>query len=120
MVFKGCVSFKYFIDLYIIMDFSASKNAQKRIAVERIRTLFREAEGMFDKRPDLCQRYIELAKKISLKYKVAIPDHFKRRMCKKCYSFLIPGKTCRIRTHQGKLVYFCIGCKSMTRVPIKK
>ena len=97
-----------------------SENTQKRIAVERIRTLFREAEGMFKKRPDLSELYVDLAKKISLKYKIDIPPHLKRRMCKKCGAFLSPGKTCSIRTHQGKLVYHCLKCKGMTRVPIKK
>lgn len=98
----------------------AEKNMQRRIAVERIRQLFREAEKLHDKRPDLCSRYAELSRKISMKFKVPFPDHIKRRFCRKCSSFLFPGKNCRIRSKGNKIVYYCLQCKNYTRIPIKK
>ncbi len=98
----------------------AEKNIQRRIAVERIRQLFREAERLHDKRPDLCSRYAEVAKTIAMKFKVPFPEHIKRRFCKKCSSFLFPGKNCRIRTKDSKMVYHCSNCKTFTRIPIKK
>ena len=65
--------------------------------------------------PALSNRYVTLARKISMKFKVRIPTELKRRFCKHCYKYLMPGKTVRIRTHKGKVVYNCLNCKKFMR-----
>ena len=44
--------------------------------------LFKQAELRFKKQPELSNRYIELARKIAMKYKVKIPRELKRKFCK--------------------------------------
>lgn len=97
-----------------------SKKKQKEIAQERIKTLFREAEKAFSKNPALAHRYVKLARKIAMKVKSRIPIELKRRFCKHCYKYLVPGTNCRIRTREGKLIIYCLECKKYTRIPLKK
>ena len=92
---------------------------QVRIAKERIEGLFSQAESMFSEDPKLSNRYVHLARKISMRFKVKIPPKLKRKFCKHCYSFLMPGKNCRVRTHEGKVVYYCQNCRKFMRFPYK-
>ena len=91
----------------------------REIALERINILFQEADLMFKEDPRLSDRYVEIARKIAMKYKVSIPRELKRRFCKHCYTFLVPGINCRIRNNEGKMVYYCKICKKFMRFPLK-
>jgi len=96
------------------------KNLQKTIAKNRIIKLFTLAERYaISERFDLANRYVEIARKISMRYLVPIPKKFKRRFCKHCYSYLLPDKNCRIRIHNNRVIIFCKNCGKFTRIPIK-
>ncbi len=97
-----------------------SKKKQKEIAQERIKTLFKQAEEMFSKNAALAHRYVKLARKIAMKVKSRIPIELKRRFCKHCYKFLMPGTNSRVRTREGKLIIYCQECKKFTRIPLRK
>ncbi len=92
---------------------------QQKIAKERIQVLFKQAKDMFKEDPKLSDRYVYLARKIAMKYKVKIPSKLKRRFCKHCYNFLVPSVNCRVRAQRGKVVYYCLSCKKFTRLPYK-
>ena len=96
-----------------------SKKKQREIAQERIKTLFTEAEKAFSQNPSLSHRYVTLARKIAMKVKARIPLEMKRKFCKHCYKFLMPGSNCRIRTREGKLITYCLECKKYTRIMLK-
>ena len=92
---------------------------QQDIAEERIEILFSLAEKEFKKHPDRAERYIELARKIGLRYNVRLPKDLKRKFCKKCMNYLKPGVNTRIRLNKGKKTYFCMDCGKIVRVPYK-
>ncbi|MBI2498756.1 ribonuclease P [Candidatus Woesearchaeota archaeon] len=96
------------------------KSKQKQIAKERIETLFNEAKKSSKNNLELANRYVTLARKISMKYKVKIPLGYKRFICKYCYSYLIPGRTLRARVKNKKLIYYCTNCKKIKRYPFSK
>lgn len=96
------------------------KDKQKEIAKERVMTLFEQAETMFPKRKDLANRYVGLARKISMKVRMRIPSELKRRFCKHCYKYLKPGINARIRTRAGKVIISCLECNKFMRIPVKK
>jgi ribonuclease P protein subunit RPR2 len=91
----------------------------RRIAKERISILFKEADKEFRKHPERSKRYVELAKKIGMRYKVRIPKDLKRRFCSKCLSYLKPGVNCRVRTRKEKraVTVTCLVCGSVSRHP---
>lgn len=91
----------------------------REIALERIKILFEEAKRA--KSQAYADRYVELARKISMKARLRMPREFKRRFCKHCYSYFIPGKNVRIRLRGKKVVCYCLRCKKYMRFPyIKK
>jgi len=92
---------------------------QKAIARERIKILFNQADKVFKTNKGLANRYITLARKLSMKSKVRIPSELKRKFCKHCYKYLKPSVNVRIRIQKGKLVYYCLNCKKFTRIPLK-
>lgn len=92
----------------------------RMIAEERIRELFHQADLAFGERPDLSDRYVQLARKISMKFKVKMPSSLKRKFCKHCYCYLRPGKNCRVRIAKGRVIYYCLKCKNFMRFVIRK
>jgi len=95
------------------------KSKQKEIALERITILFQEAAKIFPRNKALANRYVELARKIAMKVKVSIPTTLKRRFCKHCHAYLVPGVNCRVRTRAGKVVISCLVCKNFMRIPLR-
>jgi ribonuclease P protein subunit RPR2 len=95
--------------------FKTLKQGTKKIALERIKTLFKEAEKQFNELPEYSDRYVKLARQLSMKYKVPIPRELKKRFCRRCYSYLKPGKNQRIRSQKDKMVYTCLECGHIKR-----
>ncbi len=94
-----------------------NRNRQE-IAEQRIKKLFQEAEKRaMEGRMDLANRYVEIAREISMKYLVRIPKEYKLRYCKKCHSYLLPGKNCMVRLKKHKVVIKCLNCGHFMRYP---
>jgi ribonuclease P protein subunit RPR2 len=63
-------------------------------------------------------RYVSLARKFSMKYKVRIPREYKIYICKGCKGVLKPGVTAvfRLRSRPKKSVYVkCLRCGHVYR-----
>lgn len=88
------------------------------IAGNRIDILFDLAE-MEAKSHNLhrANRYVELARKIGMRYNVRVPRRYRWRFCKHCYSYLLPSTNSRIRIRGKKIVIFCETCGDYTRMP---
>ena len=95
------------------------KKKQKKIALERIKTLFAQADNIFSENKALANRYVTLARKIAMKVKLRMPREYKRKFCKHCYKYLRSGTNARIRIQRGKVIISCFECKKFTRIPIK-
>ena len=97
-----------------------TKTQQKKIANRRITKLFTMAEENALKGDlNLADRYIEIARKISMKNLTPLKKEYKRRFCKHCYCYHLPNITCRIRINRGKIVFYCNKCNKYTRIPFK-
>lgn len=88
---------------------------QLKIAAERIEILFHEAAKA--KNPALQKRYVQLAKKIGMRYNVRIPGRLKRTYCKYCYYYF--GSDVKRRLKDGFLTVKCPGCGKPSRFPYK-
>ena len=93
-----------------------NKIAIRKKAEEQIRELFRQAESAGQ---ELADRYVRLAWSIATKTKTPFPRELKRRFCKNCFSYLVPGKNCRIRVSKGKIVCLCQNCRHFRRFVYK-
>jgi ribonuclease P protein subunit RPR2 len=82
----------------------------KKIALERILVLTRQALLNARKNPDLAQRQASLAKKIGTKYRIRLPYEVRMNFCKKCKMFIVPGLTSRVRIGRSSLKSIRITC----------
>ena len=95
----------------------------KRIAMQRIQTLYHLAKVTFNENPSSAQRYLDTARKIAMAAKIRLPKEYKRQVCKHCKSFILPGVNCRVRVKQRRephVVITCLKCGKQTRLPMKK
>jgi ribonuclease P protein subunit RPR2 len=94
----------------------------KKIALERIRILFELArENMHDK-PDLAQRYVEIAMKISMRTRLHLPPEYRVQICRHCKRFILPGTNSRVRIQTRRephIIITCLHCGGKMRIPLK-
>lgn len=97
--------------------------ATKRIALQRIRSLFRLAREVIHKDAALAQRYVDIARKVAMAARVRLPKECRRQVCRHCKSFILPGVNCRVRIKQRRephLVITCLNCGGQMRIPLRK
>lgn len=94
------------------------KKLERKIANERIRILIEKAEKMKVEDYELARRYVELAKKISMRYRVRIPKELKVKFCKKCFYPYKLGKF-RVRVRKSRVIITCLNCGFERRIPIR-
>ena len=73
------------------------KNPKKQIAIRRIEILFNNALSNAKNNLELAERQAEIAKKISLKFKIKMPFEVRSSFCKNCKKFIAPGIASKIR-----------------------
>lgn len=96
-----------------------SKTPQtKMIARERIARLFGLASAASAVHPELSDRYVAIARKIAMRQRVRIDKEHRWQFCRVCSSFLVPGKTSRVRVHDGRVVVTCLVCRQRRRYPL--
>ncbi len=95
---------------------------QQDLGLERIKILFDRADFEFKKHPEHSHRYVQLARKIAMRYNIRMPKSLKRKFCKKCYSYLVPGVNCRVRINKAKqaLTITCLECGNIMRYPYRR
>ncbi len=97
------------------------RGMERRIALERMTTLFRQAESeALQRRYGRARRYVELARRIGMRYNVHVPAPFKRSFCKKCLAFLLPSVSARIRVGHGRVIVTCTACGAVQRHPYRR
>ncbi|AEH07390.1 ribonuclease P protein component 4 [Methanothermococcus okinawensis] len=95
----------------------------KNIALERIDILMNLAEEEAKQnRMNRARRYVELSRKIAMKIRMPFPKKWKRRICKKCGTFLVFGKNARVRIKSNEnppnVMIKCLECGNIVRIPI--
>lgn len=89
----------------------------KEIARERIDILLSLAEKNVKTEPQLCRRYVALARKISKRYLVRIPAEYKHKLCKFCGIYLIPSFNQIVRLKRGYIEKKCKECGGTMKIP---
>jgi ribonuclease P protein subunit RPR2 len=100
--------------------FKAIKEKMKGKAKKDIVEFFKLAKSSFKLDRKKANLYVHKARKLAMKHNIRLSSSVKKRFCKHCYSYLVPGENCRIRTRAGKIVYYCLECKKYMRFLIKK
>ena len=91
---------------------------QKKIAQERIDILFGLAGKDFRKNPQRSRRYVQLARKIGLRYNIRFSKEEKSRFCKSCNTLLLPSMSqVRLDKKTHTRIVKCLHCGSIQRYP---
>jgi ribonuclease P protein subunit RPR2 len=92
-----------------------TKSEQKKIARKSIQNMIEQAETVFMKNQKLADRYIKIALDLRNKFKVELSQSQKKRFCKNCFCFLMPGENCMVRTKNKTLLYHCLNCGNIKK-----
>lgn len=101
----------------------SGKNKIRKLALKRINTLFNLAIEMLHERPDLAQRYVEIARKIAMRTRTRIPRENRLLICRHCKKFIFPGVSARVRTQPRRephIVVTCLYCGKYMRRPLRR
>ncbi len=99
-------------------SYRAARSAVSITAQERMSILLDQAREMVRKDVQLSKRYVQLARKISMRTKVRMDREDKQYLCKKCGIVLVPGLNARIRLRPRNVrLVTCLSCGAMKRYP---
>ncbi|SNQ60386.1 ribonuclease P protein component 4 [Candidatus Methanoperedens nitratireducens] len=93
------------------------KDWAKDMAFQRIERLFELADQEFETHPGRSNRYVWLARRIGMRYRVRIPQELKEKMCKHCHAYLVQGVTARTRLRGDYITTTCLACGEHIRRP---
>ena len=94
----------------------------RRIAMQRIRWLFKLAHETIHIDANLAQRYVAIARRIAMAAKIRLPREYRRMICRHCKKFILPGVNCRVRLQPRRephVVITCLECGGHIRIPLK-
>jgi len=94
------------------------KGLERKIAKERIRILFEMMEKMKNEDYELARRYVELARRIAMKYRLKLPKRYRLLFCKKCLYPYKEGRF-RVRVRKSRVIITCLNCGYERRIPIR-
>ncbi len=89
---------------------------QQELAERAVDKYFKAAERFFKEDKETANDCAREARRVAMKFKVRIPSKYKRRFCKKCLSYLVPGVNCRVRLHKKNVITYCFKCKNVMKV----
>lgn len=97
--------------------FMPKKTPQKSEIEEKIALLMKRAESRTDLKK--AKKDVRKARALAMKYRISM-NRYRKKICKDCKAFLVPGRNCRIRIHKTRVIYKCLECNNFMRFCIKK
>lgn len=91
------------------------------IAKERMDLLVEQADqAALSGQMELADRYIDMARRVGMRYNVRFRSDQRVKFCKACYRYLLPGSTSRTRLNRGRKVTTCLRCGHVMRRPLQE
>ena len=100
-------------------EYAKAKQQQRQSALQQIHVLFDAAALAFPSDAAKADAMVAKAHKLMQRSKVKLPVLLKKRFCKECKALWVPGATVRVRLTKGRLVYTCLKCKRIQRMPLR-
>ena len=100
----------------------APKNTRK-IAAQRIETLYRVAQETVRDDPEMAKRYVQLLRRIAQRTRTHLPLEVRRGICRKCDTVLVQGYNSRTRLRQRRephIAITCQNCGNIMRIPTRE
>jgi ribonuclease P protein subunit RPR2 len=94
------------------------KNAERLLARRRVEGLLQLAEQESRAGGSRVARYVELARRLAMRYQTPLPAGWRRRVCRGCGALLTAGRNLRVRSRDGRRVQTCLDCGRVQRFPM--
>ena len=78
-----------------------------------------EADKIVNTDKTLAKRYVQLARKIGMRYNVRLSHEQKYKFCKFCHAYIKPGVTSKNTIKNGFVNIKCLSCREVMRYPYK-
>ena len=86
------------------------KNSKKEIATQRILILFDNAVSNARKNPKLAEQQAQIARKISMRFKIKMPGQIRQSFWRKCKKFIVPSISSKVRIGRSNVKSVRITC----------
>lgn len=97
----------------------AKSKGQTKEATQHIKELSAVYQRSRTHDSQRANRYLLMIRRLAMKFRLRLPREVKHSYCKHCKQAFLPGKNCRMRTRDAKVVFYCYLCKNYTRLPLK-
>ena len=88
---------------------------EKKSAQDEVKRIFDLAKSFVSKDISKSMLYVTKARRLAMHHRMKLSRNYKGKFCKKCNTYFVPGKTVRVRTKEGKIVYTCLNCRKVRR-----
>lgn len=100
------------------------KPSSKQRKIEKVRNdideLLSLAASKVKTHAVLSRNAVRDAVRLSQRFRARIPIETKRKLCKKCFSYLLPGVTSSTRVHKGRVIITCKHCGAVKRLQFRR
>ena len=97
------------------------KGMERKIAGERVELLMGMAKEEAKVNPERAKRYVELARRIAMRYRVHMPRGLARGFCKKCGMPWVHGFNVKVRAKaREKCMEYECSCGAKRRFPYSR
>lgn len=93
------------------------KNEVKKSAQSHLDALEIQIRKVYHTDKSLAQRYLDISRRISRKFRLPLSKSLKRQHCKHCKELFVFGENSRVRLRGGMRIVYCNNCKKFTRTP---
>ena len=94
------------------------RSKQRSLAQERINRLFELAREHSGEDGSFSATCIKHARVLAMKYRIRIKKPYSRYFCRKCNSYLIPGRNAKTRIYRNRVIVTCETCGAIRRYPL--
>ncbi len=95
------------------------RKEQDKLILDNIQKLFIFAKKESKKRPRLARKYVSLARKLAKRNNISLKN-YRKKFCRKCNTYFVPGKNYKARLSKGKISIKCLKCGAYSRYIYKK
>lgn len=96
------------------------RNKRRAKAENELQELLQLAEKSTPDNPALARNAVRDAIRLSQTLRLRIPLEQKRRLCRKCYTYLKPGVTSTYRVAKGRVIITCKHCGNIKRLQYRR
>jgi ribonuclease P protein subunit RPR2 len=96
------------------------KQRKARKGEADLQELLTLAASNVQKNPVLSRNAVRDVMRLSQTMRIRVPLEEKRKLCRNCFTYLVPGVTSATRVAKGRVIITCLHCKHVKRLQFRR